>query len=522
MTKYSQKSRLISAFYDFPALEKGTNLVGYAALIAGHELSVPAPDYLCVIGTKHKRYDEDRWRIFTPRYKPEDTLQGHLYFALKHEGIDLAVLKALFEAVGSQDITEIVRSEPTGAYSRRTWFLYEWLRGEKLDLKDTKRLKFVPLINDSLQYAGLPRNSSRHLVCNNLPGTREFCPLIRRTEKLDQFIAMNLSQVAVDNIGKTHADLISRAAAFLLLEDSRASYVIEGERPPHNRIERWAKIVGGAGQRKLSVEELAYLQTIVITDSRFIMPGCRVEGGFIGSHNRVTGLPLPAHISARPEDLESLLSGLIETCQLLGKSDYDAVLMAALIAFGFVFIHPFEDGNGRIHRYLFHHVLAEKGFVPKGLAFPISAVILKRIDEYRQTLEHHSKPRLELVKWRPTVKNNIEVLNETIDLYRYFDATRQAEFLFECVAETVNKTLPEEVDYLRKYDLLSRFIKDRIDMPDRLVDLLIRFLDQNDGKLSKRARGKEFRQLTEPEVQDIEKKYDEIFRGESSAASHQE
>ncbi len=59
-------------------------------------------------------------------------------------------------------------------------------------------------------------------------------------------------------------------------------------------------------------------------------------------------------------------------------------------------------------------------------------------------------------------------------------------------------------------------------MPDRLVDLLIRFFNQNDGKLSKRARDKEFRQLTEPEVQDIEKKYDEIFRGESSAASHQE
>ena len=49
------------------------------------------------------------------------------------------------------------------------------------------------------------------------------------------------------------------------------------------------------------------------------------------------------------KDLESLLSGLIETCQLLGESDYDPVLMATLIAFGFVFIHPFEDGNGRIH-----------------------------------------------------------------------------------------------------------------------------------------------------------------------------
>jgi Fic family protein len=185
--------------------------------------------------------------------------------------------------------------------------------------------------------------------------------------------------------------------------------------------------------------------------------------------------------------------------------------MATIIAFGFVFIHPFEDGNGRIHRYLFHHVLAEKGFVTKGLVFPVSAIILERIEEYRRILEHYSKPRLDLIKWRPTEKINVEVLNKTIDLYRYFDATEQAEFFFECVEETVNKTLPEEVEYLKKYDLLNEFIKNYIDMPDTLVDLLIRFLSQNDGKLSKRAREREFQKLTDAEAQAIETKYAEIF-----------
>ena len=52
-------------------------------------LPVPAPDYLCAIGTKHKRVEKGRWRIFTPRHKPEDSLYGHLKFALKYEGIDL-------------------------------------------------------------------------------------------------------------------------------------------------------------------------------------------------------------------------------------------------------------------------------------------------------------------------------------------------------------------------------------------------------------------------------------------------
>ena len=222
-------------------------------------------------------------------------------------------------------------------------------------------------------------------------------------------------------------------------------------------------------------------------------------------------MPMPDHISARSEDLNTLLSGLIETYELLCKDDFDPVLLATVLAFGFVFIHPFEDGNGRIHRYLFHHVLAEKGVVPKGLIFPVSAVILDRIEEYRKTLECFSKPRLDFIEWRPTDKNNVEILNETIDLYRYFDATKQAEFFFECVDETVNKMLPDEVEYLKKYDLLNEFIKNYIDMPDKLVDLLIRFFVQNDGKLSKRAREREFEKLTTSEVQAIENKYAEIF-----------
>ena len=512
MAKYNQNSRQLSVFRAFPALEKGVTLAGYAALIAAHALAVPAPEHLCAIGLKHRRQKKGRWHLFTPRHKPDDSLQGHLTFALKYEGIDLAVLKALFESTEPQQIADIVRSEPTGAYSRCIWFLYEWLCETRLDLDDATQGNYVPLINDTLQYPGPPRDSRRHRVRNNLPGIREFCPLIRRTEKLDKFIAMNLSQAALDHIGKTHADLLRRAATFMLLKDSKASYIIEGESPPYNRIERWSKIIGEAGRRELSVEELEHLQSIVIADSRFIQPGYRVEGGFVGDHDRATGMPIPVHISARPDDLESLLSGLIETSQRLNDSDYDAVLTATLIAFGLVFIHPFEDGNGRVHRYLFHHILAEKGFMSKGLVFPVSAVILDRIHDYGQTLEHYSKPRLGLIEWRPTDRGNVKVLNETIDLYRYFDATKQAEFFFECVEETVNKTLPEEFDYLTKYDLLNDFIKNYLDMPDKLVDLLIRFLSQNDGKLSKRARGKEFKPLTETEVQVIENKYDEIFR----------
>lgn len=509
---YNQNSRSVTIFHTFPLLEEGATFAGYAALIDGHELSVPLPESLCAIGLKHKTNRKGRWQMFTPRHRPEDTLYAHLTFALKYEGIDLAVLRALFLTIVPQDIVDIVRLEPTGAYSRKIWFLYEWLNDGVLEeLPDVSRGNFVPLIDKKLQYPGPVRNSKRHRVRNNLPGTRAFCPIIRRTETLDNLIEINLSQIAESHIGKTHKDLLSRAAAFLLLKDSKASYKIEGEDAPHNRIERWGRIMGEAGQNPISLAELERLQAILIVDNRFILPGCRGTGGFIGEHDRATNMPVPDHISAKPEDLEYLLNGLMETYYLLLDSDYHAVLMAALIAFGFVFIHPFEDGNGRIHRYLLHHVLAEKGFVPKRLVFPVSAVILERIDEYRKSLESYSKPRLDFIEWRPTKDNNVEVTNETIDLYRYFDATRQAEFLFESVEETVNKTLPEEVQYLSRYDRLNSFIQNYIEMPDRMVDLLIHFLDQNGGKLSNKRYKKDFSALTDEEVSVLEEKYDEIF-----------
>ena len=313
-------------------------------------------------------------------------------------------------------------------------------------------------------------------------------------------------------IGSVHRDLLARAAAFLLLKDSRASFAIEGERPSTRRVERWGQVIGLAGESPLDEEELLRLQSIVIGDARFTRLGWRSEGGFVGMHDRRTGEPIPDHISARWEDVPDLIGGLLETERLLREGGANPLLTAAAIAFGFVFIHPFEDGNGRMHRYLIHHILTSHGFTPKGIVFPVSAVILDRIEEYRRVLEDYSRPRLHLIEWRPTEQGNVSVLNDTSDLYRFFDATHQAEFLSECVKETVYGMLPGEVAYLERYDRMKRYVDTILDMPDRKIDLLTRSLEQGQGTLSKRAVEKEFSALTASERTRIEKQFGEIFR----------
>jgi hypothetical protein len=189
----------------------------------------------------------------------------------------------------------------------------------------------------------------------------------------------------------------------------------------------------------------------------------------------------------------------------------DAVIAAAILSFGFVNIHPFEDGNGRVHRYLIHHVLARRGFNPPGIHFPVSAAILEKIDQYKDVLESYSRRLLPLVQWEPTLNGNVRVLNDTADFYRFFDATPHAEFLYACVRKTIEEDLPIETRFLESYDRFRSGVEAIVDMPDRMIDNLLGFLRQNSGRLSKRAREIEFARLTAEEVRRIEELYESAF-----------
>ncbi|SEM24788.1 site-specific integrase [Xaviernesmea oryzae] len=165
--------------------------VGYAALIDAFELAVLVPINLSAIGPRHKVYEAERWNIYTPRHHPDNDLAGHMTFALRYEGLDLAVLKALFRQIGPEPIAEMVRAAPIGAYARRLWFLYEWLLDIQLDLPDAAQGTYALVVDPDRQFAVGGANSTRHRVKNNLPGTPAFCPMIFRTPALDASLAFS-------------------------------------------------------------------------------------------------------------------------------------------------------------------------------------------------------------------------------------------------------------------------------------------------------------------------------------------
>lgn len=489
-----------------------THLVGWSALIKRLHLQAPLRHLVCVSekyvrGTK--RHD-GVWEIYDKRYMPDDTLFGHLAFALKYENIDLLILKKVLAHLAEEDIIQYIRATPTGIITRKIWYYYEFLMQKTLNLEDAPTATAIDLLEPDDYFTATGVLSLRHRVRHNLLGNVDFCPIIRKTETLKNYIHLNLAAKTSTLIGKTSSNLIRRAAHFLLLADSRASFEIEGERPPLNRLERWGTAIIETGKRSLSHDEVARLHHILIGDHRFVEIGYRHEGVFLGERDYDNN-PIPEFIGAKPEDVQPLMDGLIRCHHGLKNNTLDPVLHAAAIAFGFVYIHPLADGNGRMHRCLIHHVLLESQFAPKGIIFPVSTVMQDRIEDYKMYLQDHSSALMPFIEWKPTSSKNVDVLNDSIDLYRYFDCTKACEFLYSCVQRAVEHDLPNEIMYLKQHDEAMQRIMNAIEMPDQMAQSLILFIRQNGGILSKKRRLREFEKLSDLEVQRIEEIVQESF-----------
>lgn len=312
-------------------------------------------------------------------------------------------------------------------------------------------------------------------------------------------VSKNLRERTREALAQYDQDLLRRAAAYLYLKETQSSFEVEREKPSASRAQRFAYLLRQADTRTpLTDERLCELQHAVV-DPRFHEFTWRQAQNWVGrDHGYRQQIDF---VPPRPGDLPALMRGLLETA---GKQlDMDAVILATAIAFGFVFIHPFMDGNGRIHRYLIHEVLAKAGFTPRGIILPVSAVILANLDEYLEILENFSRPLLDRTEWNPDTPNVPATGNDAI-YYRFFDATPQAEFMYRALCRTVEEDLQKEVEFLLGFDRARTRLNDIYDWPGQSLDIFIRVVHQNDNKLSKTKRGSHFDWMTDEEIKTSE------------------
>lgn len=467
----------------------------------------------CRLGSRPKVVPGDGvvWEYFPKSYAPEPHPLAHVEFALKYDHLHLELLRQVFQQLPQEDVAAWIGNQPTGKWARRVGYLYEFLTGRPLDPKALGvGGNYAPLLDEKRYVvAANPTKVQAWRIEDNLLGGRGFCPVVRRTPAIQESMRFDVASRLDELSARYPPEIFRRAVGYLYQKETRSSYDIEREEPTPDRETRFVAALHDAGKsppdETLGMDRLVGLQNIIV-DPRYAQTAYRTDQNYVGEtlpnyQQRIHFVPPP------PQFVHSLMDGL--GVVLNKTTGSHALTRAAITAFGFVFVHPFEDGNGRLHRFLIHDVLALDRYVPAGVILPVSAWMLKNLAAYDQCLEAYSRPLMALLRYELDQDDRLSVLNpdEVEGIYRYPDMTPQVEYLATAVEGALAQELEPELNFLSGYDAARREMRAVVDMPDRKLDTLIKLLHQNRGTLSNNKR-ELYRELTDQELE----KLTDIFR----------
>ncbi|MDD5200536.1 MAG: Fic family protein [Terrimicrobiaceae bacterium] len=431
-----------------------------------------------------------------------------MVFALKYDGLDLDLFAKVFRRISPMEVAEFVARTPSGKFARQIGFWYEALIGSEVPLQ-VKITGNYEAILDGERYvtAVRPVRNARWRILNNALGDRRFLPLIRRTPAIRAIEETDWNALLTETLRPFSPDVLHRALSYLYFKETKSSFAIEREEAGASRTEKFVAMLHQAGREKSPLDEavLTRLQNAIV-DERYREAGFRAAQNYVGQTTAYFREIIHT-IGVPPEFLADVMDGL--SGYFASSESLSPILRAAAISFPFVFIHPFEDGNGRLHRYLIHDVLARGGIGGEGIILPVSAEILINLKAYDACLEQFSKPLLAAAEYRLDEDGQLTVENpsDIEGFYRYPDVTSQVEFLAQMLERTIHHAIPEEIHFLQKFDRARLAIGEVVDMPDRTRESLLMRLYKNGGKLARKRREGEFAELTDQEIAEIEEAY---------------
>lgn len=489
--------------------------VGYGALVDRHALSVVPPHRWTFIAKQGAgRSEPGRIALRLDRDPSRMTDLEHLLFGLKHEGVCLQVIEAFVDRMGRErfenDLTTCIRATPQSKYVRVLWFLHEWRTKSVLDVADLEGGTYVPVLDPGRYVVGNPRRVRRQRVLDNLLGGPAFCPFVRRTDALDAGSPTAMRDAMTRIASDYDPSVLARALAFLYTKETMSSFAMEREIPSSERAEKFGQLLRRAGDLGVLDETtLTGLQNAIV-DPRFAEPGYRAKQNYVGEFLSPTRQRIH-YVPPRPDALADLMSGW---CSLAGhldrdESGVDPIVAAACLSFGFVYLHPFEDGNGRLHRFVVHHVLGRRGVTPPRFIVPVSAVMLAHRVDYDAALEAFSTPLLATLDYVVDEEGALDVTADSRNRYRFIDLTEHAVALYRWLDEAVREELPSELAFLVALDRTKLAMQGIVDMPSQLRDLFVKIVLQNGGRLSTTKRASHFETLTDEEIARLERAIEE-------------
>ncbi len=461
--------------------------------------------------TETKRNGEVE-EVFPKNYWPGEHPLAQVEFVFKYENLSLDLLEQVFRRIQPSEVDGYIAAAPTSKYRRRIGFLYEFLTPRTLTTKILAG-NYVPLLDQEKYFTGKPLRNPRWRVIDNLLGGAGACVSVRRTPAIDLKLKRDWSGEIRRLIGRADPRLWSRAVNYLYLKETKASFAIEREELAPGRGERFVKVLAQSGtgpeEHLLEEKRLVALQNIIV-DPRYAAKGFRRDQNYVGQ--ALPGFYEKVHYVCPPPQLvPTLMAGLRGFRRRSGQ--LPAPVRAAVTSFGFVYVHPFSDGNGRLHRLLLHESLASDGYTERGALLPFSAAMLRDSASYDRVLETLSSAVGRRVRYRLEKDGTLTLENarEAEGVWRYPDLTTHVEYVLDLIETTVTRDLPEELQMLVRLDAVAAAIKDIVDLPVAKMNLLLALLLQNRGKLSRTKRTTTFAELTDDEVAKIESAFADVF-----------
>ena len=445
--------------------------------------------------------------LIPAKVAPKDEFPlSHLLFALKHEGINLQLLSQALRKIPAKDMLAAITESPTGAYIRISCFLWEAFNKQELKGAPTVTGVAANLFDPKKYITGPSIRNAKWRVDFNGLGSLDYCVTVERTERINSLLESNILQRANEFLSELGATASDRAMSWAYLSETKSSFEIEHETPSATKAEAFVELLKKAHlTTQLDEEYLVGLQNTAITNPLDRAINYRHQQNWLSSPLRgaagVTYIPPP------PEIVDDLMKGLVDFANAAPKQ-IDPLIAAAIVSFGFVFIHPFMDGNGRLSRFLFHHALCQSGALNNGLLLPVSIAMKRNEDLYLAALKSFSEParkRWEVIwidgdEYQMTFKSDDS-------LYRYWNATACVEFGLEMAKQALEKDLREETEFLTKYDLIYRAIDGQYDIRGKDLNTLVLTCMEQNGKISVNRR-KKFAATVPEEIFDaIESEY---------------
>lgn len=448
---------------------------------------------------------------FPRSYWPGDTPLDHVTFALKYEPIGLDLLHQVFMALSVKEVDRHIRAQPSSKHARRIGFLFEQLTAR--NLRTSVSGNFIPILDTRRYFVGPERLDARWRVRDNLLGSAGFCPIVRRTPSILRKLRSDFSAEMRRLSNAVPPELLSRAIDYLYRKETKASFEIEHESIGGLKEQRFLQVLSQVGttpaDHLLDEARLSALQRLIV-DRRYANSSFRKNQNYIGQ--TLPNYQERIHYVCPPPLLVRTLMAGLRTF-LLRSEGLPAPVRAAVVSFGFVYIHPFEDGNGRIHRLLLHETLAKYGYTDPGVVLPLSAGILRDPHAYANVLESFSRTVLGRVSYDLDKRGRMTVKNpDKVDgVWRYPDLTLHTEYVLDLIENAVTKELPAELDVLQRFDSAGAAIAEVVDLPNRKLQLMLKLLHQNHGRLSKIKHEGEFPELSQAEVRKIEEAFAMAF-----------